>query len=397
MQHLKTILAAALALGLAACSSETTPDFVGGTPDAAGLTLETSGGAGDGVAVASSALTVESTSAALTPPPANTCADYEFRCNLQYSLRGLNYFVRAALQAVEALVLLPPTEKAADVRVFGPAPLPTAQPVANFRLTVRFGGNNLYQWKLEAQAITPTNDAPWLVVMAGQLTKGDRPHRGRGVIGIDLDQLRAAYSANAAALFPGQGQLFAAFAHVGDAKALVYAVKNFSADAVSQPVDAVFAGYKLADGRARVRLAAYKDFVAPAGGGTSADELLLSRGGYWPTVGGRVAVVVMGGDVASYSDAGFTVDGFLGVECFDAGLNDTFRTIYACGTVVASGARACVEDTGWTGRLAGTCLSGTDLYDPAQGPGSDPNSTSQEPDSPATPDLPPSAMPDASF
>jgi hypothetical protein len=404
----RLLLAAALALGLSACGKSTAPDFAAGTPDAAGLTLETTGGAGDGlvadVPAAGAALTVASSGPGALAATLPTCQDYEFTCNIRRSVKGVNLFVRAALEPVEALVAAGPSASPSDdVRVYGPVALPPAPatPVANFRLTVKFIGDETFRWKLEAQPTSPA-DAPFQLVMAGQLHRGDLPHRGRGVVGIDLDALHAV---NATA-FTGQGKLLAAFAHVGLQKALVFAAHGFSADGVQTPVSAVFAGWKNAVGQARVRLAALSDFDKT----TAQDELLLGRAGYWPLLGaGRTAVAVVGGDVGSHSVAGsFDVKAFLGLECFGPGIeaNVTYRALWTCGTntSVNPAVDECRPVDQWNATngvgvgaggfpVVGACAPSTDLYDPSAGVGTDPDSTTQEPGAPVTPDAPPSAMP----
>ncbi|HEY6003241.1 MAG TPA: hypothetical protein VIV57_10220 [Anaeromyxobacter sp.] len=401
MNPLRLLVAAAVALGLAACGNKTTPDFAAGTPDSAGLTLETTGGSGDGLIASApsggaSALSVNGSIDALT------CQSYELTCNIRRSIAGVNLFIRGALEPVEALIVLGPvSEPSDDVRVYGPTPLPQGNPVANFRLSVKFMGNDTFRWKLEAQALMPP-DAPFLVVMAGQLQRGDVPHRGRGFIGIDVDQLNAV---NPTA-FPGQGKLLAAFAHVGLQKALVYAAKQFQVAGMAAPVTAVFTGWKNSLGQARVRLAAINDFVA-ANGTAPANELLLSRIGYWPLLGGRTAVAVLGGNVPDYSVADFDVKAFVGLECFGTGIGVTYRAMFVCGTNTVQSVDECHPDATFNGSAnavgidpldpndgpaAGACAAGTELYD-ASGLPTNPDSTAQEPDAPATPDAPPSAMP----
>jgi hypothetical protein len=400
-------LLAISALALAACGQKATTDYAGGTPDVAGLTLETTGGTADGLtttAGTAGALSVATSATTAATLPASPCQSYEFTCNLRHAIVGVNYFVRAAVEPVEVLVASGPvTDPADDVRVFGPMPLPAAAPVANFKLTVKSLGSDTFRWKLEAQATTPA-DAPFVIVMAGQLQRGILPHRGRGFIGIDLDAFR---SVNATA-FTGQGKLLAAFAHVDMQKALVYAAQGFSADGVATPVSAIFTGWKDSLGRIRVRIAANSELVAPPSGPDAGNELLLSRIGYWPTVGGRTAVAVLGGDVPAYSVTNFDVKAFLGLECFDASVNVTYRALWVCGTdtSVVPNVNECRSDTTFnsdTTRAVGTdssglpvsgaCATGTALYDPATGVGTDAGSTDLEPGAPATPDAPPSAMP----
>jgi hypothetical protein len=405
MTRLRLLLAAAAALGLSACAQKAEPpDFAAGTPDTAGLTLETAGDAGDGLAP-SAAPGALSAGPMIALPAA--CQDWEFTCKLRESISGVNHLVRAALEPVEALVASgPASDPSDDVRVYGPLPLPAAAPVASWRLTVKSMGNETFRWKLEAQAIPPAG-APFHTVMAGQLRRGDVPHRGRGIVGIDLDEL---YAVNPAR-FPGQGKLLAAFAHVGLQKALVYAAQEFSADGIAVPVSAIFTGWKDALGRARVRLAAVRDFV-PASAAADQDELLLSRAGYWPALGGRTAVAVLGGNVPDYGYAGFEVKAFVGLECFGPGLNVTYRAEFYCGTNTSAipHVNECHPETTFNddpskavgidpddlddGPINGACDLIPGVYDPVAGVGTnDSGSTELEPGAPAQPDAPPTAMP----
>lgn len=405
MNRLRLLAISALALGLAACGQKAaTTDYAGGTPDVAGLTLETTGGTSDGLTAPAGALSVATSAATAATLPANPCQSYEFTCKLRHSIVGVNHFVRAAVEPVEVLVASGPvTDPAADTRVYGPMPMPAAAPVANFKLSVKSMGNDTFRWRLEAQATTPA-DAPFVVVMSGQLQRGLLPHRGRGFIGIDLD----AFHAVNATVFTGQGKLLAAFAHVDVQKALVYAAQGFSADGVAAPVSAIFTGWKDSTGRARARLAANDEFVAPPSGTDAGNELLLSRIGYWPAVGGRTAVAVLGGDVPAYSVTNFDVKAFVGLECFDASVTVTYRAMWVCGTdtSVVPNVNECHSDTTFnsdTTRAVGTdstglpvsgaCATGTELYDASTGVGTDAGSTDLEPGAPATPDAPPSAMP----
>jgi hypothetical protein len=400
MSRLRLLLSAALALAFSACG-KTSPDFAGGTPDVAGLTLETSGGSYDGLTATAPDSTVSASAAALAIPVI-TCQPWEFTCNVRRSIVGVNAFIRAAIEPVEVLVAAGAvTDPSDDVRVYGPMALPPSNPVANFRLTVRFLGNDTFRWKLEAQATSPAN-APYLLVMAGQLHRGELPHRGRGFIGIDLDQLHAVN----ASVFQGQGKLLAAFAHVGFAKAVVYAAQGFSADGAAAPVSAVFTGWKDLAGRARVRLAALSDFVPPFTGTDAGNELLLSRIGYWPVVGGRTAMAVLGGDVASYGTASFDMTAFIGVECFDKDVTVTYRARFFCGTNTSTMMGECHPDTTFNADAsravgtsadgtpdAGACAPNTDLYDAMPGVGMDASSSALEPGAPAAPDAPPTMMP----
>ncbi len=407
MQHLKTILAAALALALAACSSETI-DFVGGTPDVQGLTLESTGGTTDATSYALRTSTVQSALVGAA------CQDYQYLCKIQEGVAELNLYVHATLGPVAQLVQLRPAEPSADVREFGPADLTVwnqTSPVATFKLTVKHVVNQQYRWMLQAKPLGAP-DLSYRIVLAGELWVGDRPHRGHGVLGVNLDNL---YAANPV-VFTGRGKLLAGFAHRGDEKALAYVLKDFQADATSEFIPgAIFVGHKLASGETRVRLALAKDVVA-APDTSSVPELFLARARWVPGVGGRAAVGITSSDIRQYNTSMFTGDalttppptdfpiGFLlGVSCFkpaDALVGaEGFHDLLACTLTPPAGNDYCYEvpyanlpSAGYRSGDIGACVAGTELT-VASDPTVDASSTAPEPGAPATPDAPPSDVP----
>jgi hypothetical protein len=359
-------LAAALA-ALAGCAGSPAPDpYAAATPDVAGLLLETAGDPADGLAgPASRALA----------SVAESCPPYAYLCNLQRVVADLNGFVRLAVKPVEALAATEGKQVAPHVKVYGPADLPGgdgAVAVGTFRLTVfHVGGGSgdgsasappagegsagldpgLYRWKLEAKPLGG-DDAAYAVVMAGGLRRGEKAHRGRGTIGIDLDAARAVLPAGSV---DGQGKLLASFAHVGGHRALAYALRDFAAGGAAPVPSAVLVGHKNEGGPARVRLAALGEWAAPPPGEPAAPdagpELLASRAVWFPGVGGRAAVVVAGGDVPAWSTAEVPVDYLLGVSCYDAAKQEVYRDLFACVRPEAppherAMRRACADATG---------------------------------------------------
>lgn len=383
---------------LAACGGGGV-DYAGGTPDVAGLTLETTGGGSEGLP---GALAVPGqVSAAATAP----CEDWQYLCKIHEGVSGLNLFVRATVEPVEQLVALAPSKPAENVRVFGPADLAVwgqAAPVATFRLTVVLVRDGVFRWRLDAKPVGAP-DPSYLPVLAGELARGELRHRGRGVLGIDLDALRAANPA----VFTGQGKLLAAFGHAGPHKALAYALLDFQAFATSPFIpSAVFVGHKWAGGPARVRLATWNEFLPDQAGGPDAGlELLLARGGWWPGLGGRAAVAVTGGDVPSYGVPGFAVDFFLAVSCYDAVESEVYRDLFAC-----SHTDVWTVPGPWQGRhcvpvplpagdprrygTPGACVVGTDLYDDQNPPPPTGDTSGElEPGAPTSAGAPPAGMP----
>jgi hypothetical protein len=424
----RTSMLAALAIaGLAGCAAtEPLDPFAAATPDVAGLVLETTGDAADGLA-APAARSMASLAA--------TCQPYEYLCNVQAAVSHLNGFVRMVLKPVEALVAAGGAEVSPHLKVYGPLDLPAgdgAAPVGTFRLTVFHVGGlssgsgggtgaiepGLYRWKLEARGIR-TPDAPFQVIMAGGLKRGEKAHRGRGTIGIDIDAAAAALGSD---VVRGSGKLLASFAHVGGHKSLAYVLEDFRATADSELVPfGVLVGHKNEGGPARVRIASLAEWVAPPPADPAAAdpaapdaglELLVSRAAWFPDVGGRAAVVVAGGDVPAWSERVGPVDYFLGVSCYDKEKNEVYRDLFACVRPsgfpggMSQGGRSCqpvpdawLPDPGFRTGVPSLCrLPGDDLCDDGNPPPDvSPTSPEPEPGAPATPDVPPLSMPDHAF
>ncbi len=398
MNRIRILLAGALAIALGACGGSTkTPDeFASATPDVAGLTLETSGSneAASSALVAEPALapSQDRVASAVTTP----CPPYMYLCNIHAAVVGLNAYVRAAVAPIEALALTTPTVVNANTRVFGPvdAPLAPATPVATFKLTVV---KNLgwFYWKLEGKPLG-ADDTAYIAVAGGAIRRvaGDLVHRGRGFLGIDLDKLYALNPASGTPVWNGEGQIFVGFGHLGPAKSVIYAVKNFSPDRTQKPPvpAAVLVGWKNAAGVARVRIADLNDWIPPQGGGAGAgNELLLSRAIWIPGLGGRAAVAIGGDDVGTYG-----YEFFLGISCYNATENEVFRRLFGCNT----GTCTQVDVPGYPQFNTGTadlCALGSDLgvddAHPPVNPQTGLTDPTLEPNGPVvTPDDPPANM-----
>jgi hypothetical protein len=416
---LKRLGVGALVLALAACGgSNTTDNFAAATPDVAGLALETSGGASDGLALRADGL--GSTASALTAVTTSSCQPWQFLCRIREGVKGINQYVRAVVEPVEALAQTKPASETADTRVYGPIDAPATSPVATFRLTVKRDVDaDTFKWKLEGKSVG-TDDSKYVVVLAGKLKKGELPHRGRGVLAIDLTKLSAL---NQSGLpvdgFKGAGQVLVSFAHVGQAKSLAYVLKGFIPDttvAGATPLDAAFVGHKTPSGEARVRLASVDEYLAPNPGlvlvpADAGPELLLARARWVPGLGGRAAVLVKDtvspGDVATYGPSAtipFVPDFFLGVSCFDKDELEGYHRLFACTKTPAAGTAPCknVTPPSWPAGSITACLPSTDIdgagtpEDQAP-PADDKSSTAPEPDAPAVPDAAPASMDDVKF
>ena len=111
-------------------------------------------------------------------------------------------------------------------------------------LTVRRVEVNRYAWRLQAKPIG-AEDSAYLIIMGGSVARGTEAHRGRGVVGVNLDNLKLVLGD----AFNGQGKMLAAFAHVenaagtAEAKSLAYLLHGFTPDSTQHdPVDAAFVG-----------------------------------------------------------------------------------------------------------------------------------------------------------
>jgi hypothetical protein len=396
----KLQLVSILAAAAVGCGGTKTDEYSAATPDVAGLALETSG---TSEATTSAALAVApgvqegQTSSAL----ATACAPYQYLCNIHASISGLNTYVHAAVDRIEALADTTPTTVTTDTKVYGPvdAPAAPATPVASFRLTVKKTGEGIFRWKLEGKPLGAA-DSSYVIVAAGVMhrTTDDHPHRGHGMLGIDLDNLYTLNPASGTPVWNGEGKLFVGYGHVGDAKSLLYVLKDFTPDRTqTAPVpSAVLVGHKTALGIARVRIASVDEFIAPATGTTDAgNELLLSRAAWFPGLGGRAVVAVGGGDVPSYN-----IDFFLGISCYNKTESEVFRALYGCkaGTCTLVGN----APAGYNVGTPDLCLLGTELdVDPTHPPQTTPQVGAQdeapETGAPVSPDAPPTTMDDVKF
>jgi hypothetical protein len=363
--------------------------------------LETTGGAEDG------ATALHASTAAVALTAASACEPWQYLCKIREGVRNVNRFVRAVVEPIEALARTTPTVVSSDTRLYGPVTVPAAPAagVATFRLTVKQSGeSNHYLWKLEGKPVA-AEDSAYVVVLAGRLKRGDQPHRGAGVLAIDLTRLSALnQSGTPVDGFKGAGQLFASFVHLGRAKSLVYVAKGFVPDGTvpgADPIDAAFVAHKTPSGETGVRLASVDDYLRPQGGvepDPATDEVLLSRGRWVPGLGGRSAVVVTDragpGDVASHG-----ADFFLGVSCWNAADVESYHKLFAC-TVAP---KTCVDVTpaSWPASdpALSACRPGTDLADESAPPERDPTSKSPEPHAPLAPDSAsiPRGLDDVSF
>ncbi len=281
-----TLLSAA-ALALTGCGQKS-DDFAGATPDVAGLTLEVSGGAAEGLPV------LPATAAAAPAPEALLVAapaDGDELAALRAELKGLNGELRRVMERVEEAVQAGGAPAVGDRMVYGPADRCVVKDAAGacaasatFVLGVKRERDHVFTWLLQARPVASTLAADFKPVAAGWLARGPHGHRGVGRLAINLRNLKAVQP-----LAPGDGFLLAGFANGAGAKSLRYRLVEFTPDAAVQaPVTAAYVGMKNAAGVRRVRVATPRDLLV----GPNGEELLLGRAAWLPGVAGRTFSVV---------------------------------------------------------------------------------------------------------
>jgi hypothetical protein len=345
---------------LAALGCNANQEFLNAAPETSALQLELTGGAADGVATSSTG-EVGASAQALGGGPVP-----EFLQHTRDGIAALNEAIADLLQPIEqAVAVTAATEATGDTRTWG-----FQRGDATFRFIMKRLAPKSFGWLLVGKP-NGAADSAYVAVMAGAIQLGDLPHRGRGILGIDLDQLAAIDDT-----FHGSGQLLVGFAHVAGFKVLAYGLHQFSSDVTRfDPVDAIFSGWRGPLGDAHVRLALYSNLADTA---TPAKELLLLHARWLPLVGGRVDAVVTAGDVP----AGHVL---LASSCFNADLDDGgphgFLAVRDC----AAGVCTVIETAGAPANCA------PDFGD-EQLPPKDPMDPTLEPGAPAQPTLP-SQMP----
>jgi hypothetical protein len=266
-----------------------------------------------------------------------------------------------------------PESMPGDVLVYGPKDGANA----TWRLQVKKTGAQRFAWKLEARPLGSTDDAAYRLVGAGRMARGEAAHRGRGTLGLNLDNYKAVVPGNT-----GQGKLLASFAHpAAGGKALAYRLAAFTPNPANhEPVSGAFVGHKLVGGLTRIRVISSKN-LPNVPNATEARETYISRVRFKPGVGGRADVVVFGGDVPQSQF-------YFGVSCWDAQEAEKFKLLRLC-TKQQNAAPTCtvVQESG----ARAACPADNFLRDtepPTQNP--DPGDTAPEEGAPETPEAVPS-------
>ncbi|HEY8210740.1 MAG TPA: hypothetical protein VIG99_24820 [Myxococcaceae bacterium] len=320
-----TIMAAALVAALAGCGRGD-EEWTEATPDMESLALEISNQAAEGVSTAG--LEGTSTQGVGSAP--------EFLQAARDGIRELNGMLRRAVEPIAGLVAKDGKIEPGQVRVYGPQD----REGATWRLTMRRleaargEAGAKVAWKLEAKPVG-AEDSAYLIVMAGAIARGIEAHHGRGVIGMNLDNLKLVLGD----AFPGQGKLLMAFAHVesargnAEAKSLAYLLRGFTPNLANhEPVDAAFVGHKLfPSGATGIRLAAKVNIDSTA---TAAKETVALRVKWLPGVGGAGVIRAWGGDIAEGQ-------WYRGFACWDAQEQEGFKVVESCTLDAATGRPNC--------------------------------------------------------
>lgn len=363
------LMAATLA---AACGGSTSDTLADTTPDVGGLTLEMTG---------SSAELAREDGSALTAAEQDLASGPEYLAHTRDAIRALNQGVRHFLEQLAALGQTTPANGPGNTKIYGPVD----KGGATYRLIVRAGNSTddrghgmmgaadkLGLWKLEAKPLGGA-DAAYQVVATGRMKRGnaDKAHRGRGVIGVDLDKL-----ATIDTTFAGRGKLFGAFSHAGETKTLVYRLVAFTPDpAQHEPLTAAFYGHKTASGLTRVRVAGLFDVLA----GPNGKELLASRARWLPGVGGRADVILPTAQRGATTNGDVPAGKFIvGRSCWDAQEVEGYKLVLQCaaGKPISSTNCTTLEETG----AVTACKPGA--QDAAEPP-ADLDDTTPEPGAPA--------------
>jgi len=357
-----TILGAALAAALAGCGRGD-EEYTDAMPDMDSVALEISNQAAEGVTT--SGLEGTSSQGVGSIP--------EFLADAREAIKGLNDITRREVEGIASIVAKNGKPEAGQVRVYGPAD----RDGATYRLTVKRLEVNKFAWKLEAKPLG-ADDTAYLIVMAGGIARGAEPHHGRGVIGTNLDNLKAVLGSS----FNGQGKMLAAFAHVEnaagtlEAKSLAYLLHGFTPDVTQhEPLDAAFVGHKLLpSGATGVRIAAKVNIDSTA---TAAKETVAMRVKWLPGVGGAGAIRAWGGDIA----AGTWYRGF---ACWDAQEAEGFKVLQSCTLNATTGLPDCTNLQGYPVGQLSNCRPGTAQADVPELTESDVTSTAPEAGAPST-------------
>lgn len=357
----------------AACSTTdtaTTSEELEGVPEVAAVEMRLTGSApADGTATEADAVNVEEFVAEeleqSNVPPTTTATDL---LQVRGAVKQLNESVREFLGPVAAMVRdTEPTKQVGKLRLWGPV----TRGATEYRFLLRHAGVHRYGWRLEAR-LADTSDA-YRRVASGEIVVGAQARRGVGVMGFDLNELRAVDPTVIA-----QGQVLLGFKHGDLGTSVGYAVRGFTRDpATHAGVDALLRAVHLQSGFNRVRLAYHGNVEGTA---TAAEELILARVRHRAGVGGRSDVVAIAGDVP-------TGEALVVSQCWNAALESGFREVRTCPLDSLLGANCVVT------KAEGDASACPELLRNAELPPIDPAAPMTDADDPNSDVAPPAEMP----
>jgi hypothetical protein len=322
MRLAKLSFLATATLLAAACGTNTSSSdpLAAAVPDVPGLSLEATGAAAEDVTASSNV--------SMPSSDAGSPSGLEFLPVIRQGIHDLNAGVQQFFAPIAQLISTQGTDIVVGTsKSYGPVD----QGGVTYLLTIKRFAPNRYAWELQGKTSTAAASVAFTPLAAGTVSHAanDAVHRGRGQIGFDLDAF-----ATVSPGFLGQGKLYVAYSNydvsvangvAGDAKTLVYVLKNFSIDITAHPaVSAAFVGHKTLAGVRAARVLYYGE-IPQLGGNTDLSELLLGRVRFNPGVGGRADALVAGGNVPANAL-------IYGAECWDVSESLTWRKVWDCTT-----------------------------------------------------------------
>ena len=377
MRYGKSLLLSSVLVLVSACHPD--QEYVDSLPDMAGLGLEITGGASEGFSSAAltydqDALTaedLEQVSQAVGTVP-------EYLQEARNGIKELNENIRRIMDPIVTII----RNNAARAEPGQGRTWTRDVDGITYRLGIRKLAPRRFAWRVDAKPVG-AEDTAYLMVMSGGIARGLEPHRGRGFLGINLNNLKEVKPD-----FPGQGTLFCGFAHEGESKTLSYGLRNFTPNLANRaPINAAFVGHRaMPSGATAVRLAALVNLPQAVGDVEDHRELVRLRVRWLPGVGGRGDMMATGGDIP----AG-TV--YHGIGCWNVSEEETFKAVFRCTRTGDTTPPAC-ERISVAGNRS-TCAM--DLRPATDGPETglpeDPMNLDPEVGAPSAPMLPPADMP----
>jgi hypothetical protein len=329
--RLGMFVVASAALALCACGAAESNEYTESIPDMDAVGMELTGADSEGLNDA------QSTSSGLAPSDVafvqSAVSDVpEFLKDIRAGIHELNQGVKLVLAPVlEAISESGGREESGSVRTWT-----KDRGAVTFKLTIVKLGGSKFGWRVDAKPLGG-DDSAYVVVMGGRIQKKTDARRGKGVLGVNLDNLKTVDST-----FLGQGQLLCAFHREKENKKLAYLLKEFTVDASKHPpVSAAFVGHKVPSGQAKIRMAGFFD-LENVKNGTDAKELLRLRAHWIPGKGGHARMLATGGDIPSG-------EYYVGGACWNTSEQEQYKVLirfYECNPSFSSCAMEVIDERG---------------------------------------------------